>query len=235
MVSTSPSVKFAKKTLYGRRKGRSLSVSLQAMLDSNLPHLLVDIKEPAPNELQALFPRCVDDFWLEIGFGSGEHLMHHAVHRPRRGFFGVEPFVNGLAKMVRFLAKNDRPNVRLYDGDALELIDWLPCACLSGIDIFYPDPWPKPRHFKRRFINEVSLKSMKRILQPGGILRFVSDIESYVSWTLQHVPRTNGFEIDAHQTDNRHTAWADWPGTRYEKKALREGRTPHYLVFRRTF
>src|SRR5690606_35318145 len=121
---------------------------------------------------------------LEIGFGGGEHLHHRAGRMPHAGFIGVEPFVNGMAKLRARLAAEPRPNIRVYGDDATRLLDWLPDASVAGIDLLYPDPWPKKRHWKRRFVSAANLDRFARVLRPGGAFRFASDIDGYVNWTL---------------------------------------------------
>src|SRR5690606_9217408 len=140
----------------------------------------------APSDVAALFAAPVEDVRLEIGFGGGEHLLAELRRHPGTGFIGVEPFVNGMAKLLSALHGEMPPNLRLYDDDATALLDWLPDASLSNIDILYPDPWPKKRHWKRRFVSMANLDRFARVLKPGGTFRFASDIDSYVNWTLLH-------------------------------------------------
>ena len=198
-----------------------------------LPSLLIDLRSPAPSDLSSLFPHAPARIVLEIGFGGGEHLLDHARRDPDAGFIGVEPFVNSLAKLVTSLETNPRSNIRLHDDDATQLLDWLPARSIHQIDLLYPDPWPKKRHFKRRFVSQVNLDRFARVMKPGGLFRFASDIDTYVNWTLQHVDRHSSLEWPAEGPADWQTPYAEWPGTRYEAKAVREGRTPAYLTFRR--
>ena len=198
-----------------------------------LPGLRLDLTAPAPDDLRALFAAPVENVRMEIGFGGGEHLLHEASRFPQSGFIGVEPFVNGMAKMVGALNREPLHNLRLFDEDAALVLDWLPEASLSGIDLFYPDPWHKSRHHKRRFVSPANLEKMNRVLKPGSLFRFASDIEGYVNWTLQHVEAAGGFEFVAKTADDWRIPYEAWPGTRYEAKAIREGRTPAYLTFRK--
>ncbi len=168
---------------------------------------------------------------MEIGFGGGEHLYHESGRYPQTGFIGVEPFVNGMAKMLAALDEEARPNLRLYDEDATAVLDWLPEASLSGIDLFYPDPWHKRRHWKRRFVSDANLDRFARVLKPGAKFRFASDIEHYVNWTLQHCRRHDAFDWQAEGPSDWNDAYEGWPGTRYEAKAFREGRVAAYLTF----
>lgn len=199
-----------------------------------LPGLKLDLGQPAPGALAALFPAKVDQVRLEIGFGGAEHLLHEAARFPNVGFIGVEPFINGMAKMAAALAKAPLANLRLYDEDAALLLNWLPDQSLSGIDLFYPDPWHKKRHWKRRFVSDVNLASMARVMKPRSLFRFASDIPDYVNWTLLHVAASGNFAFDAKSADDWRNPYEAWPGTRYEAKAFREGRTPAYLTFARS-
>ena len=178
-----------------------------------------------------MFDAPVENVRMEIGFGGGEHLYHESGRYPQSGFIGVEPFVNGMAKMLAALHEEERRNLRLYDEDATEVLDWLPEASLSGIDLFYPDPWHKRRHWKRRFVSDANLDRFARLLKPGAKFRFASDIEHYVNWTLQHCSRHPAFEWQAEGPSDWNDTYEGWPGTRYEAKAFREGRRAAYLTF----
>jgi tRNA (guanine-N7-)-methyltransferase len=216
--------------LYGRRKGKPLRAGQAARFDTLLPELKLDLSKPP--DLAALFPNG-KHLRLEIGFGGGEHLLGEATRNPATGFIGVEPFLNGMAKALAGIDEMSLGNVRLYDNDAAFVLDWLPAQSLSRVDLLYPDPWPKKRQFKRRFVSDENLKKIVRALQPGGEFRFASDIASYVEWTLFHVRRQPGLDWTAARADDWRVAWPGWPGTRYEAKALNEGRIPAYLIFKR--
>ena len=185
----------------------------------------------APRRLGELFAAAVDEVRLEIGFGGGEHLIHEATRLPEVGFIGVEPFQNSLANAVAWLQEIGLANVRLHDDDAGPLLDWLPAASLARIDLLYPDPWPKPRHWKRRFVKPENLDRIARALQPGGAFRFASDVPSYVAWTIREVARHGGLTWTRDSIEACRSPWPDWPGTRYEAKALGQGRPPAYLTF----
>ena len=202
-------------------------------METLLPGLKLDLETPAPSELKTLFSTPVDNIRMEIGFGGGEHLLYEAKRFPDTGFIGVEPFVNGMAKMVTYLHEGPMGSLRLYDEDAGLVLDWLPANSLSGIDLFYPDPWHKSRHHKRRFVSPENLVRMVRVLKSGSLFRFASDIEHYVNWTLLHVEENGSFEFMATNADDWRTPYEAWPSTRYEAKAFREGRTPAYLTFRK--
>ena len=195
------------------------------------PALALDIAASPPESLAALFAHAPGDVRLEIGFGGGEHLLAAAASEPSAGFIGVEPFLNGMAKAVAAIVEAGLANVRLFDGEATRLIDWLPAASLASVDLLYPDPWPKRRHWKRRFVNDANLDRLARVLRPGAPLRFVSDSPDYVAWTLAHVLRRADFAWAAACSDDWRRPFPGWTATRYETKAVREGRTPTYLMF----
>ncbi len=218
-------------SFYGRRVGKGLKPGQAARLEARLPELGLDIARPTPRPLGGLFDPPAERVCLEVGFGGAEHLIHEALAHPGWGFLGVEPFQNGLAKAVTAIDAHAIPNIRLYGEDAGPLLDWLPASSLSRIDLLYPDPWPKRRHWKRRFVNPANLDRIVRALSPGGLLRFASDIPDYVDWTLRHVQSHGGLVWTAATADDWRKPWAGWPGTRYEGKAVREGRRPAYLVF----
>ena len=218
---------------FGRRHGKTIRPLQAAAMERLLPRYRLDLSVPAPEKLATLFSTPVDDVRLEIGFGGGEHLLHESGRNPGTGFIGVEPFVNGMAKLTVALESDPRGNLRVYGDDATRLLDWLPASSLSGIDLLYPDPWPKKRHWKRRFVSSVNLDRFARVLAPGGLFRFASDIDTYVNWTLLHCRAHAAFEWVASSPEGWRRPYEGWPGTRYEAKTIREGRTPAYLTFRR--
>jgi tRNA (guanine-N7-)-methyltransferase len=202
-------------------------------METLLPKLALDLDRPTPSDLSTLFPVPVDDVHLEIGFGGGEHMIAQAEAHPHSGFIGVEPFVNGMAKALAAIDGKRLANIRLHFGDATFLLAWLPPASLAGVDLLYPDPWPKRRHWKRRFVQDRSIVELARILRPDGELRFASDIPDYAAWTLAHLNRSRDFVWTAQCADDWRLPWSGFSGTRYEAKAKREGRVPCYLVFRK--
>ncbi|MFG1478433.1 tRNA (guanine(46)-N(7))-methyltransferase TrmB [Xanthobacter sp. V4C-4] len=217
---------------YGRRIGKALRSTQQDAMTRLLPRYRFTLDEAAaPANLFATPPEAL---WLEIGFGGGEHLIDHATRRPGTGFLGVEPFINGMARMLVDLEKSGRDNIRLFDADAALLLDRLPEASLAGADLFYPDPWPKTRHWKRRFVRPDNLDRLMRVLAPGATFRVASDVPDYVGWTLAAIRAHGGFRWTAGTAGDWTTPYPDWPGTRYEAKALQDGRIPTYLTFART-
>jgi tRNA (guanine-N7-)-methyltransferase len=218
---------------FGRRHGKAIRPAQAIALENGLARYGIDLAVPPPADLRALFDAQVSAVRLEIGFGGGEHLLHEAGTHPQAGFIGVEPFVNGMAKAMAALARQALGNLRVYDDDATRLLDWLPPASLSGIDLFYPDPWPKKKHWKRRFVGLANLDRFARVLKPGAKFRFASDIDTYVNWTLRHCRRHDAFVWQAEDASGWNDPYLGWPGTRYEAKALREGRRPAYLTFLR--
>ena len=224
----------ATEAFFGRRKGKPLRGQQTARLERVMPALAIDLATTVPAEIKDLFSVPVTRVRLEIGFGGGEHLVHRAGEEPQTGFIGVEPFVNSMAKLLARVEENGLRNIRTYDDDATQLLDWLPSASVDQIDLLYPDPWPKRKHWKRRFVSRVNLDRFHRVLKPGGLFCFASDIDTYIDWTLIHCRDHGGFEWTARNAADWNTAFAGWPGTRYEAKARREGRGSAYLTFRRT-
>jgi len=219
---------------FGRRRGKALRERQAEGLATVLPALKLDLTAPAPTRLDTLFPEAVQEIRLEIGFGGGEHLIHRAQECPQTGFIGVEPFVNSMAKLVGRVTDLGLRNIRVYDDDATQVLDWLPAGSIDRIDLLYPDPWPKRKHWKRRFVSQVNLERFHRVLKPDGLFLFASDIDTYVNWTLLHCRNHGGFEWQARKSSDWLTPFAGWPGTRYEAKARREGRSSAYLTFRKT-
>jgi len=218
---------------FGRRKGHKLRSHQADLMANLLPRLALDITRAAPADLAALFDGAVEAVRLEIGFGGGEHLVAEALAAPRTGFIGCEPYVNGMAKILAQIEAHDIRNIRLVAGDAAELLAWVPPQSLIRIDLIHPDPWPKRRHWKRRFVQDATIAAMARALKPGGEFRFVCDIDDYVGWTLAHLARAPQFIWLAERADDWRKPWPDYTMTRYGRKAAREGRRASYLRFRR--
>ncbi len=224
------------RNFYGRRHGKTLKPAQRDYLDEDLAGLspgAVDWEENperAPLDLAALFG--ARPLWLEIGFGGGEHLVHQAARNPDIGLIGCEPFINGVAMLLGKIRRAGITNLRVHPGDARDLFDVLPEASVAKAFLLYPDPWPKKRHHRRRFVTPEHLAPLARVMAPGAELRIATDIPDYVRQTLIEVPRA-GFDWLAEGPADWRQPWEDWLSTRYEQKALREGRMPHYLTFRR--
>ncbi len=220
-------------SFFGRRKGHKLRDHQASLMTSLLPQLAIDIAPDPPAGAQRLFGPQTTSVRLEIGFGGGEHLLAEADAYPETGFIGCEPYLNGLAKILAQLDSRPRPNLRLFAGDAAELLAWLPQASLARIDLIHPDPWPKRRHWKRRFVQQKTIAAMARALVNGGEFRFVSDIDDYAAWTLMQFQHAADFDWTAAAADDWRKPWPAYTMTRYGAKATREGRKATYLIFQR--
>jgi tRNA (guanine-N7-)-methyltransferase len=219
-------------SFFGRRKGHKLRAHQADLIANLLPHLAVDIDTPAP-ALTDMFDPPAQAMRLEIGFGGGEHLAAEAQKLPDTGFIGCEPYVNGMAKILAQIEAHNIGNIRLFAGDAADLLAWLPPQSLVRVDLIHPDPWPKRRHWKRRFVQDATVKEMARVLRPGGEFRFVHDIDDYTAWTLAHLLRAPDFRWLAERADDWRLPWDGYTMTRYGRKAEREGRVANYLRFER--
>ncbi len=224
------------RNFYGRFKGKGLRDSQQTYLDEDLAKLSpgkVTWEDNPTREnidLKALFGD--KPVWLEVGFGGGEHMVHQAKTYPDVGIIGCEPYINGVAMLLGKIREAGISNVAIHPGDARDMFDVLPEQSIDKAFLLYPDPWPKKRHHRRRFVTQEHLEPLARVLKPGAIFRVATDIEDYVRQTMEEVPKA-GFEWLAESADDWRNSWDDWISTRYEQKALREGRTPHYMTFRR--
>ena len=222
-----------RRNLYGRRKGPKLRDNRAILMREKMASYAVLDENPSDSiDINAMFSD-VSDCWLEVGFGAGEHVAAQALGNPSIGIMACEHYLNGVASCLSHIEKNDLKNVRLHNGDARDLMDRLPDASIGRVFLLYPDPWPKARHHKRRFINPENLEAFARIMRAGAILRVASDIPGYIEWTLEHLAERPEFELLGDPATEFREPWSDWPGTRYEAKALREGRTPAYLSFER--
>ena len=257
-----------RRMLYGRRKGPKLSAHQQHLFDRLLPQFAL---RPTPGaDPRTYFSSPLEDMWLEVGFGGGEHLVWQAQHHPEAGLIGAEPYVNGVVKLLSKIdslspsggegrgegdqkreirnqngsATEPHPsplrqsgrgssvsNIRIYMGDARDILEALPDASLGRVFVLFPDPWPKTRHHKRRFLQMETLDQLARVLKPGAELRFASDDSGYVEWTLERFMAHAAFEWIATRATDWETRPADWPPTRYEAKEL-HGK-PVFLKFGR--
>jgi tRNA (guanine-N7-)-methyltransferase len=219
-------------SFFGRRKGHKLRAHQADLIEHLLPRVSLDTGASRP-DLAELFDPRAGEIRLEIGFGGGEHLVAEARAFANVGFIGCDPYVNGMAKILTQIEAHNIGNVRLFAGDATELLAWLPPHSLARIDLIHPDPWPKRRHWKRRFVQDASVDALARVIKPGGEFRFVSDIDHYCAWTLAHLARSPDFVWTAERADDWRLPWADYTMTRYGHKAEREGRQAAYLRFRK--
>ncbi len=191
------------------------------LMEKLLPPIAVDLADPLANTFERR--------WLEIGFGGGEHLVHQAALNPEVSVIGAEAFLNGVAKALAHVEEAGVRNVVIHYGDARVLLEALPDQCLERIYLLYPDPWPKERQKKRRFVNPVNLQHFHRVLKADGLFLFASDIPDYAEWTRHQFASHGEFRAEG----DANLAFENWTQTRYEAKAIREGRVPAYLTFRK--
>lgn len=224
----------AHRVLFGRRKGRPLRSGQQALVDRLLPGI-----EIAPPETDAtidpriLFDPPVAEVWLEVGFGAGEHLVAQARANPSVGFIGCEPFLNGVARLLTAIDRERLKNIRIFRDDARLLLAALPPLSIQRAFVLFPDPWPKTRHHKRRFISPDNLACFARVLGDGAELRAATDDPGYQAWIIEHTLRCAAFEWTARRARDWRERPADWPATRYESKAVAAGRRCAFFRFRR--
>lgn len=222
-----------RRLFFGRRKGRKLRTGQNHLIAELLPRLQIELPKAGALDLASLFGRDLDRLWLEIGFGGGEHLAHQAEAHPDVGIMGSEVFINGIASILGHIDARKLENVRLYPEDARDLLDVLPKRCLERVFLLFPDPWPKRRHAERRFVNPTNLDRLAELMKPQAEFRVASDDPIYITWALRHLTEHPAFEWLASGPEDWKMRTSDWPPTRYEQKALREGRKPVYLRFRR--
>jgi tRNA (guanine-N7-)-methyltransferase len=222
----------SERAFFGRSRGKALRPGQAQQIAEALP--LMRLPEAGPiTSLHDMFAHPVREVRLEIGFGGGEHLLHAMRLEPDVGFIGCEPFVNGMAKFLATTAREGLGNFRLWDQDAARLLPRLPAQSLARVDLFYPDPWPKRRQRKRRFISARTLGMIARVLPSGAPFRFASDIDDYVGWTLARVLAGSDFTWSPREADDWRLPYPNWVRTRYEAKAVAAERVPSYLTFTR--
>ena len=214
--------------LYGRRKGPKLSAHQTGLRETLLPQLTLQLRPSTDPRLY--FSAAVEDVWLEVGFGAGEHLLWQAQHHPNVGLIGAEPYESGVAKLLSRIAEG-APNIRIHEGDARDIVEALPDSSIGRFFILFPDPWPKARHHKRRFIQMEMLDGLARILKPGAELRFATDDKSYLPWALERLMAHPAFAWSAERAADWSSRVGDWPQTRYETKAIKG--PPTFLRFQR--
>ena len=221
-----------RRNFYGRVHGKTLRASQKQYLAEDLGRVRlggVTVEDnPSRSALDVAGLFGGRPLWLEVGFGGGEHLVHMAARYPEVGIIGCEPFVNGVAMLLGKIRSAGVDNLRIHPGDVRDLFDVLPDGSVAKCFLNYPDPWPKARHHRRRFVTQGYLGALARVMAPGAEFRVATDIPDYVRQTLEEVP-VAGFDLVRQAGEGG--AWEDWLSTRYEQKALREGRAPHYLTF----
>jgi tRNA (guanine-N7-)-methyltransferase len=219
--------------LYGRKRGRPLRAGQRSLAERLLPRLAIDLPASGRIDPALLFSPPPRSVWLEIGFGSGEHLAAHADAKRDIGFIGCEVFENGIAKLLGEIERRPLGNIRLFIDDAHLLVAALPPASIARVFILFPDPWPKARHHKRRIVSTETLDQLARIMTDEAELRLASDDCAYFSWMLERVTGHPAFDWLARRPADWRKRPADWPPTRYEEKARGAGGAPFFLRARR--
>lgn len=235
---------------FGRRKGKKLKPSRVVLVESFLPKIkLGNFEANETVDPKRLFSIPVENVWLEVGFGGGEHLAEQSRRHPETGFIGAEVYLNGVTSLLAHitgtqqggdvspddvgLAEGRVDNVRVHDEDVRDILPRFKDGSFERIYVLFPDPWPKRKHKDRRFIGKRNLPILARLLKSGGELRVASDDMNYIRWSLEHLMRSEDFEWTAETANDWRNPPSDWVNTRYELKALRQGKKPVYLIFRR--
>jgi tRNA (guanine-N7-)-methyltransferase len=214
-----------RRKLHGRRKGPKLSAHQAQLRRTLLGEIRFYPEKPALSQ----FSNDVRALWLEVGFGAGEHLYQLAAENPDIGLIGAEPYEMGVAKLLAKLAAAPLPNIRIYEGDGRDILIALPDASLGRFFLLFPDPWPKTRHHKRRFLQMEMLDDLARVLKPGAELRFATDDKSYLPYALERLMAHPSFKWTAEGPRDWKIRPETWPATRYEAKAIKG--PPSYLAF----
>jgi tRNA (guanine-N7-)-methyltransferase len=221
-----------KRILYGRRRGKALRKGQQDLIDQQLPIFSVPLQKSVL-DLPTLFGSSIDNYWLEIGFGSGEHLAWQAQANPHTGILGCEPYINGVAALLGKLKSDKSNNVRIHPDAAEQLLEKLPAESIGRCFILFADPWPKSNHNKRRFVSSSNISSLARVMTPDSELRIATDHMNYGAWILWHMLQSPAFDWEAESPEDWRVRGSDWPPTRYEEKAIQKGLGPVYYRFRR--
>jgi tRNA (guanine-N7-)-methyltransferase len=216
---------------FGRRRARKLSPRQKGLLDAGLQAHSLDLSSECPTTLEKLFDSQIREVWLEIGFGGGEHLLWQAQHHADVGLIGCEPFIDGVVKVVDGIGLAGLKNVLVHADDAREVLQWLPPASISRAFVLFPDPWPKKRHVKRRLVTPQFIGNLARVMAPDAELRLATDIPDYARGMMLAVRREGSFRWTARAPGDWRERSADWPETRYEQKAIREGRKCYFMRF----
>lgn len=228
-----------KPKFFGRRQGRKIRKAKTTLIEKFLDN--VKFNNQSLNYLNQF-----DKIYMEIGFGNGEHLAGQAKNNPNIGFIGVEVFKNGVANLLSLITGikegsnlpeeinilSDRvDNIRVFDDDVRLLLDSIPDASVDKVFVLFPDPWPKSRHADRRIINQDNLNEIARILKPNGVLRIATDHKVYKGWALRQLKENQNFEWTAKCSNDWRYPPQDWVETKYQRKAIREGRKPVFFEF----
>lgn len=222
------------RAFFGRRSGKRLHRGQQTLFDTLLPGLDIPLPDSGQISPSALFDPAPARLAIEIGYGGGEHLARKAQENPATGFIGCEVFTGGIGKLLKSIAADDLKNIRLFTEDAYDLLTRLEPESLDEAYLLYPDPWPKTRHHKRRFISPTTLGALAKALKPGARFHFATDIEDYANWTLAHILRHPEFTWPVTDPGAWHQPYPGWQPTRYEQKARKEGRLKSfYFTFQR--
>ncbi|MEL0105460.1 MAG: tRNA (guanine(46)-N(7))-methyltransferase TrmB [Rhodospirillaceae bacterium] len=215
---------------YGRRHGHKLRPGRQRLIDDLLPKLQISIEAVGPSiNNGCLFEVPVQNIWLEVGFGAGEHLAGQALAYPEIGFIGCEPFINGVASLLKTIDQSAIGNIRIFNDDARLLLPALPERSLGRVFILFSDPWPKTRHHRRRFFNRETLDQLARSMKDNAELRFASDHAGYTRWALEHVLHHPDFSWPVRRCIDWQVPPEDWVQTRYESKTNKHGGACTYL------
>lgn len=223
------------RTIYGRRRGKALRAKRRQLTETLLPRLALTPGEWQPDSVDpaTLFSRRPDAVWLEIGFGAGEHLARLAAGHPDIGFIGCEPYINGVASLLRHIDEGGLENIRILADDAGLLLPALRSESIDAAFLLFPDPWPKRRHNRRRFVSQGNIGLMSRVLKDGACWHMASDSMDYIRWMLRHMTARGEFRWTAQGPADWRCRPDERPATRYEEKALSRGDRCAYLEFQR--